>query len=242
MEFSDSTNGDGIVELINDLAGTDNNDYSLSKKARDVNSALNRFWLIAIKSAGRWQVDDSNQSDYPIITMNLVAEQQDYSFTMDGSSTPNQVLEIQRVSVLDSGGSERLLTPIDINDVPVAMSEYRKTSGMPVEYDKNATGIFLFPKPAAASVTTTNGLKVYISRTPTYFLSSDTTKKAGIPRLFDEYLALRPAYQFCFRKNLPQAKVLKQEMLEMEDAIGEFYARRNQDERPRITARRISGR
>ena len=53
MEFSDSTNGDGIVELINDLAGTDNNDYSLSKKARDVNSALNRFWLIAIKSAGR---------------------------------------------------------------------------------------------------------------------------------------------------------------------------------------------
>lgn len=237
MQFYDSTNGDGIVDLINDLANTDNNDYTLTRKTRDINSALNRFWLLALEAEGRWQVDDSNQTDYPIITMNLVDQQQDYSFTMDGSSVPNQVLEIQRVSVLDSNGVEQLLTPIDINDVGVAMSEYRKDAGLPVEYDKNATGVFLFPKPSTSDVTLTNGLKVYISRTPSYFVSTDTTKQAGIPRLFDEYLALRPAYQFAFRKNLPQVQVLKQEMMEMEQAIKDFYSRRNRDEKPKITSR-----
>ena len=237
MQFSDSTNGAGYVELINDLVGTDNNDYPVTRKTRDINSALNRFWLMALEASGRWQIDDSNQTDYPIITMNLVDDRQDYSFTLDGSAVPNQVLEIQRVSVVDKDGVERLLTPIDITEIGVAMSEYRKAAGLPVEYDKNATGLFLFPKPSADAVTLSNGLKVYISRTPSYFSHSDTTKQAGIPRLFDEYLALRPAYQFAFRKSLPQVNVLKQEMIEMEQDIKDFYSRRNRDERPKLTAR-----
>jgi hypothetical protein len=234
MVFSDTTDRDGIVELLEDLTATQStttSSYTLKTKTRDINNAYSRYFLLGIEAEGRWQLDDTNHTKYPVITTNLVANQQDYSFTVDEQS--NQILDIYRVEVLDSTGIARLLTPIDQFDVRgQALSEFLKTAALPTYYDKTANGIVLYPKP---NYNSTNGIKIYFNRTPSYFVYTDTTKVPGIPDVFHEYLAIRPAYQYCLRKQLSQKNDLKADMLELEAFIKTYYSGRSKDEVKNMT-------
>lgn len=206
--------------------------YPLGAKTRDINSAFSKFMAMAVQSSGRWQVDDTNQTDYPITLVDVVSGQQDYAFTTDGSTPANQILDIHRIEIMDDNGNWKLLIPIDEADVDVAMLAFESTSGVPEYYDKTSNAVFLYPKP---NYNSTNGLKFYYSRTPSYFATTDTTKTAGIPDMFHEYLALRPSYFYCVAKGLPQAKALGEEMYAMEADIKKYYGTRQRDERSQIT-------
>lgn len=232
IQFSDTTNRNGLVQLIEDRTNTNSatsSSYSLATKTRDINSAFAKFMMIAVQASGRWQVDDTNQTDYPIMTVDVVSGQQDYAFVSDGSTPANQVLDIHRIEIQDSNGNWKLLTPIDEADITEsALTEFMETNGEPAYYDKTSNAIFLYP---ASNYNSTNGLKFYYSRTPSYFLTTDTTKTAGIPDMFHEYLALRPAYYYCLSKGLPRAKEYGAEMLAMEEQIKAYYGSRQRDER-----------
>lgn len=237
MQFSDTSGRTGIVELIEDLTGTQSStssSYPLKSKTRDINNAFANFMMIAQKSSGTWIADDTNQVDYPIATLALVANQQDYSFTVDEQG--NQVQDIYRVEALDSSGNAYELKPIDMSDVKnQAMTEFMDTAGTPIYYDKTANGVFLYPKPNYNSA---SGLKLYFDRTPSYFASTDTTKKPGIPDRFHEYLAIRASYFYCFPKGLPQTSNLASEMLKYEGddsrgivgSIQKYFSKRAKDE------------
>lgn len=235
MVFSDTTDRDGIIELIEDLTGTSSattSSYPLKSKTRDVNNAYANYFLIGSMTDGRWQLDDTNHTKYPIITTALTANQQDYSFTVDEQS--NQILDIYRVEILDPTGLGIELTPIDQFDIQgQALTEFNKTAATPLYYDKTANGIILYPKP---NYTNSAGLKIYYNRTPSYFAYTDTTKTPGIPDAFHEYLALRPSYQYCLRKGLAQTSNLKADMVQMEEAIKSYYSSRSKDEVKQMTA------
>ena len=235
IQFSDTTNRDGLIQMIEDRTGAGSasaSSYPLGAKTRDINSAFARLMSIAVKVSGRWQVDDTNQTDYPIVLYDVVTSQQDYAFVRDGSSPSNQVLDIHRIEIKDNAGNWKLLVPIDEADIDVAMTVFESTAGVPEYYDKTSNAIFLYPKPNYDSA---NGLKFYFSRTPSYFLTTDTTKTAGIPDMFHEYLALRPSYLYCLSKGLPQASALKQEVVEMEESIRAYYGSRQRDERSTLS-------
>lgn len=229
MVFSNTTDRTGIIELIEDMTGTQSSttsSYTLKTKTRDVNNAYANYFLIGSQTEGRWQVDDTNHTKYPIITTALTSGQQDYTFTVDEQS--NQILDIYRVEILDSNGLGIELTPIDQFDIKgQALTEFMKDAATPLFYDKTANGIVLYPEP---NYTNAAGLKIYYNRTPDYFISTDETKKPGIPDVFHEYLALRPSYQYSLRKGLPQTASLKQDMLLMEDGIRSYYNSRSKDE------------
>lgn len=236
MQFSDTVNRTGIIELIEDLTGTQSattSSYTLATKTRDVNNAFSNYNMVAQRSAGSWESDDTNQTDYPIITTNLVSGQQDYSFTVDQQG--NQILDIYRVEIAGPSGIFSQVIPLDELDMNgTSLTEFMKTSGTVMFYKKTANGIFLY---APTSYNYTNGLKIYYARTPTYFLTSDTTKKPGIPDMFHEYLALRPAYFYALAKGLPQAQALGNQVIELEGSdrlgitgkIGDYYANRSRD-------------
>jgi len=238
IQFSDTVNRTGIIQLIEDDTNTQSastSSYSLTTKTRDINIAYSRYFVLAQQVEGRWQIDDTNQTDYPIITSNVVSGQQDYSFTVDGSTVPNQILDIYRVELVDSTGFAKVLRPIDQFDVRgVALTEFMKNGGVPEYYDKTSNGLVLYPTP---NYSYTAGLKIYFNRTPVFFLSTDTTKKPGIPDMFHEYLAKRPSYQYALRKSLPNMANLKQETLELEDQIRTYYANRSKDEVKQMTAK-----
>ncbi len=234
LQFSDTSTKRGIIELIDDLCGTNSVSYPTANKTRDVNLAVDKVLSQIFEVGGTWQFDDSNHTDYPIITTSLVSGQRDYSFTTDGSS--NLILDIYKVVVADSAGVFHEIFPDDQQTKfsNPAFYDGLNTGGQPTTYDKTANGIFLNPIPNYAQA---GGLKVYINRESSYFVAADTTKKAGFAGLFHEYLALRPAYNFCFRKGLPQANNLKQEMLELEEGIKNYYKAREKDAPKVVTAR-----
>lgn len=230
-----SLNFTNITELIDETVNTDSTTYTLAKKARDVNIALDRVLAIIFETGGTWQFDDSNHTDYPIITTNLVSGQRDYSFVTDEAG--NMILEVQKVFCSDENGLFREISPVDVpSGAPSNYYDGLNTGGQPNTYEKNATGIFLDPIP---NYNRTLGLKVYISREGSYFTSSDTTKKPGFAGIFHEYLVLHPAYKFAVRKGLAKAPQLKQDMAEMENAIREYYKRREKDVQKTLKTRRV---
>jgi hypothetical protein len=242
LAFSNSADGTGLVELLSDLTNTtaaSTSSYSLKKKTRDINSAYAQFMMLAIRASGKWQMDDTNQTDYPIIKMNLVSGQQDYPLLVDGSTIPNQILDVQRVECATDSTATKfsVLEAYDQTDETMSLQYLATLSGIPTRYDKLANGIFLDRKP---NFSATNGLYVYFSRTPVYFLSTDTTKTAGIPDFFHEYLVYRPAYLFCAAKGLDQAPAYLAFLTKMERDIAQYYSGRDRDEHRFMTSQPIS--
>lgn len=214
-----------LLDLIDDNVKSNSTSYSTADKTRDINLALDRVFSIIFEVGGTWQFDDNNHGDYAIITTNIVSGRRDYSFTTDEQG--NLILEIHKVFVADNTGLFREMATTDVpSGAPANYYDGQNTQGQPNSYDKTANGIFLDPIP---DYSRTGGLKVYISREGSYFTTSDTTKKAGFAGLFHEYLALRPSYQYAYRNSLPNTNLLKQEMLEMEEAIKNYYKAREKD-------------
>lgn len=232
MQFSDTTNRTGLIEALEDYTNTQSSttaSYPIKTKTRDINNAFAHFMMLAIRSSGRWQVDDTNQTDYPIITFDLVSGQDNYAFTNDGSTPSNQILDLHQFRIKNSSGTWINLRPIDraVDDI----NSYQGLSGTPEVYDLTSNGIILFPTP---NYNSDEGAEMYVSRTPSYFASTDTTKKPGIPDMFHEYLVIRPAYFYSLAKGLDRARDYKLEMETLEREIQAYYGRRPRYEKVRL--------
>lgn len=241
LQFSDVTNRAGIVQKLDKLCGTNNsnNSYPLAAKAVDVNFALSQYFILATKAAGRWQVDDTNHTDYPIIFADVVADQQDYVFTVDEDG--NQILDIFKIRIQYPDGTWKTLKQRDLISYPEGADDEwlnSNVTGLPTEFDLNANGIFLNCIP---NYDLADGLEVYISRTGSYFESADTTKVAGLPDIFQEYLCLRPAYFYCLENELKSRADAYYKILYglngkggMEQDIKDYHSQRNKSEKPRM--------
>lgn len=105
LVYSSTSSKNGILQVIErNLKLGDGyitgNTTRLAEWTNEVNLALDEALRIIIPASGKWQFDDSNQTDYPIIYTSLVSGQRDYAFTTDGSS--NLILDIYRVFILPS--------------------------------------------------------------------------------------------------------------------------------------------
>jgi len=244
LVFSDTSNENGIIQVIernlfgDDGIGRITGSASLLKQfTSEVNLAYSRLLGIIFKADGRADYDDSNHTDYPIITTNIVQGQKDYPLTTDGSG--NLVLEYKKAAVLSSATATTYdeIEPFDeLEDRDNAIVTGDTNQGVPSRYGLIANGIFF---DVAPSYSATNGLKLFVNREQTFFLTTDTTKKPGFAGLYHEYLALRPSAQYAKRNLMSSAPTFESDSLRMEREVEDFYARRNQDERkiftPKIT-------
>lgn len=222
-----SINFTQTVSLIDRNCKSSSTSYPIAEKTADINLALDKVLSIIFKSNGKWQFDDYNHTDYPIITTNLVANQRDYAFTTD--ETGNLILEIYKVMVMHDDGLYYEIEAVDQQSDEDMQSFYngQNLTGIPTRYDKTANGIFLDVLPVANKA---NGLKVFIDRESTYFVTTDTNKKAGFAGIFHEYLALRPSFQYCIRNDKKSAQRFENEMIKMEADIKKYYRDRGRDE------------
>mgnify|MGYP001373293964 CR=1 FL=1 len=216
-----------IVAEIDRNCKSNSVSYPLADKVADINSALGDAFTIAFRSGGTWQFDDSNHSDYPIITTALVSSQRDYAFTTDENG--NLILDIYKVMVrISATGQYQEIYPVDVQSQSGNESYFdgQNVTGIPQTYDKTANGIFLDPIPNYNSA---DGLKIYINREGSFFTTADTTKKPGIDPLCHEYLVLKPSYKYARNNNLASVARLEKDMMLMERRIMERYAKREQD-------------
>lgn len=230
--FSDTIGKDGLIQSIEDKLDFDDGVISgdatlLAKFTSKINNGLDHVLGIIFAADGTWQFDDSNHTDYPIITTNLVANQRDYTFLTDENS--NLILSIDRVfAKVSSTGVFQEIFPVDVqSDRDIGgFTDGQNTTGIPFVYDKTANGFFLDPIPSYSS---TNGLKVYISREGSYFTTSDTTKMPGFVGIYHDYLALFAAYEYARDKGHQNVARLEKDKLDMEKAIIDYYAKREKD-------------
>lgn len=225
-------------ELGFDAATISGNTTKLKDFTADVNLAFDDYVGIAIRSSGTWQFDDSNQTDYQIITTNLVSGQRSYVFTTDESG--NLILDIQKVLIASDDGKYHEISAVDQQgDDTAGFWDGNNATGTPTRYDKTANGIFLDPIPGYNE---TNGLKIYINREASYFVSTDDTKKPGVPGIHHEYFYLKPAFVYARRKNLAVFPRLRDEIMKWEGddsqnikgKIATYFSERPRDERRRL--------
>jgi hypothetical protein len=239
MQFSDTTNNQGIIQTCEstvfgneDYGKISDNTARLQTFTRHCNRALDNIAISIHEADSRWEWDDTNYSDYPIATADLVGGQQDYQLSTDH-------LRIISVEVQSDDGRWSEIEPIDQSGIPGARTEFLKEDGRPRFYDKLANSIFLYPAPAAAQVTTTAGLKIYFQRQADYFDPSDTTKVPGIPTHFHELVPMWASQKYMFDNNQhDKANILRQEIIDKQERkLKMFFDRRDGDITSKITVR-----
>ena len=192
MQFSDTVNKTGLIQSCEfwtrqgdgTITGT-----LLKQFTTRINSAFEKIipLLLAYNNQIRW--DDINNTDAPIGYVNLVANQNDYKITVDANSY--DILTILKVRIHQSSSAtpyiELKRVTSDDPDAGEILDPSVGASGVPWRFMELGNTIYLDPKPTYAC---TNGLEIFFGRQQQYFVSTDTTKKPGIPLPFHELLAL----------------------------------------------------
>ena len=230
MEYSNDTTKSGIIQEIDFLLNLDDPaTYDIKHKTRNVNRAYDRVVSLILQADSRWEWEDTNKTDLPIATTDLVAGQRDYGIDIT-------FLRITKLLVKDRAGNWQILIPVDENDPEGRDIIEEEEEGVPQKYIKKANSIFLDPKPNYSS---TAGLKIHFQRNADYFTSDDTSKKPGFAEPFHRLLSLYAAYDWCLANNLAgRIAILANEIAKMEAALIEFYSSRARDEKPRIRLRK----
>ncbi len=232
MNFSD------IQTRFNQLARTNSTATPAAVLNTYITPATDYVVSLINSSDKRWQWDDSNQSDLPIATGNLVSGQQDYSL-------PANYLSVDRIEVKDTSGFWTLLKPIDQQllkrDRAIAMTEYQPNNGTPLEYDISQMSIFFYPIP---NYSQSASFKVYFTRGQLNFDyttgkftdgTGSTSSSPGIASMFQPMIPLKAAYDYCLI-NLPTlAPGYLGELMRQEQRLFEYYGTRDRDVRPRFS-------
>ena len=202
MPFSDTSAKKGILQRIEQLTGLGdggitNNATLLKVMTAVVNDAFDEIMPLLLSYSDRIRFDDINHSDLPIGTVNIVSGQADYSVTVDDNSL--DILNITDVRIKQSSSATDFATLDRLyqgDELALeAMSPNPSVSGVPTHWLESNNVIFLYPEPNYSS---TNGLKLFFEREQSYFVSTDTTKEPGIPKLFHGLLPIIASHEWLF--------------------------------------------
>lgn len=242
IKFNDtSSSKNGLLQICETkLFGSEYGAITDSSKrkatfARYINGGLNRYTSLVMKAETRWQFHDSNYLTHPEASTTMTAGQSDYGLS-------ELHLQLRHVYVKTKDGIKVPVKPVDEFDFAskgYSPDEYFVTSGIPEYYDKKGRSIRLYPAPSAEDTTLTNGLFVTYTSAPSYFDPADTTKQAGVPLIFQDHPAIYAAWKYAGDNQMDKKrKDFKEELLEMENDIIDFYSMRDRDDRPRIAVRK----
>lgn len=218
------------------LTKTNSTSYPNADLLDDLNIAYNDTTADLFLSDGRWQWDDTNQTDLPVATAALVSGQQDYTI-------PGAQLIIDRVEILPQGGNYfyRVL-PRDVSDPmwgSTLLGIDNISQGAPIYYDISGTSILLYPIPGFSQAAS---IKVYFRRAQVDFTAGDLstgTIAPGFASLFHDILAYKVAYDYAII-NIPQLATGYWNTVQLKTAkLKAFYALRERDDSPRMSMRPI---
>lgn len=196
LPFNGDPNNQDICSLTDDMVSTNVNNFPLKSKARYANMALRVIWGDIFMAYGGWIYDDSNLTDLPEATADLIANQQFYGLPITNMS---QLIGVEFQNV---GGTWIPLSPITLEKIQqngYAESEFLKTPAVPMFYRPTATGLKLYPP---ANFSQFQSLRIQLSRDISSFLPTDTTKVPGFDPLFHEGVSLYMAYRYAQQKGL----------------------------------------
>jgi hypothetical protein len=183
-----------ITTRINFLTGTTPTEYSAASRLVSLNKWYNQVHTWILQSMDEWHYDDTNSTDFPVITTDLVGGQQDYG----GLGTENMI-KVRRVEVSYDGSNWVKATPLDLNqdgqatDTTSIAGDFSQSNPY---YRMMANSILLYPIPDAD---VTDGIRMFIDRSVNEFTADDVTTgtaKPGFDINFHDILPLGVAYDY----------------------------------------------
>lgn len=201
------------------------------------NNALDKIHeRILQKSGYQRQSDDSNHTDFNTIYTDLVSGQDNYTFTTDENG--NLILDLYRPYAKTSTGYYQPLELADELSDPDFYSESGITGDVPYKYAKKTdTAILVRPTPNA---NVTNGLKFEISREPSHFITTDTTKKPGFRATLHELIPVYAVLEYGEDNALTNAQFIERRAQRLEMALDKACGNLAPDERAVMRGKRIS--
>lgn len=242
MQYSNTTTKDGLMQTcefwtgLGDAAITGNATRKAQFNAR-LNSAFDRVLprVLSYSKSLRW--DDTNHTDHPFGTFNIVSGQNDYTIKEDDNNL--DIFNFVGVSIVSSSTETEFqkLTQLSSDDPRAerAMSPNPSDTGVPTHYLEANNTIFLYPKP---NYSATAGAKVFFEREPSYFVVADTTKEPGIPKPFHEVLALYASLDWLLVNKPENGQLiprLEARIARIESELDDMISKRN-PQRRRLTA------
>lgn len=266
MQFSDTTNRtQGILQDIEHYCNFDAGHLtaSTSTTVRQLFTGLiNRRYDRAMGMIGGASrsalADDTNYTNQPFSTFNIVSGQNDYQFLTDADG--NAITDITGVAILtESGGTEytvldRLsingvsetsgnksgrLSAISQEDYELILSPNPSNAGIPTGYLEQNNTIFFNTKP---NYSATNGGKLFYKRVPSYFAITDTTKAPGFNPEHHRILSLGASYDWIIVNKPDQQMLITRIEAELRRAENEFetWVRMRNPAKGRLTVRQDS--
>lgn len=234
--FSNATDNSGIVEQARVKAQVDSTQWSTKNIANSCNHWLNKIFTSGKSKDVNFQLDDSNHAKLPIGTTDLVANQSDYSFLTDEDG--NRITNLTSVSLIEiTTNKETLLTPIDRKSPTYDYASFGVDTGTPTSYDKIADNIIKLDKLPTAGDASKYKIKYYFQRTPSYFVSTDTTKEPGVSNDLHEGFIVKSAYDIAVSLGLPNINNLAAELQKEEMKLDMYLSTRNTDGKKRLVAK-----
>lgn len=235
MKYSDTTNKNGIIQRCEDYINQTDAYISgdatrLKRFTAYANEELSRVWHLIFESSGNWKFDDSNYTDLPSAETDL--EDGTAKYTL-----PSDALTIQRVEVLDEDGNETTLTPLTMDDIKVAVDEFKDVDSIPTHYRLFGDVIELFPAP---NYDKTDGLVVYFDRAMDSFATSDTTQQPGFASVYHEIIPIGMALKWLKIKTPESNQIpqLEKDYQRINQELMSLYSRRFKSYRQKVSRKR----
>lgn len=245
IAFSDTSNKDGLIQICERLtalgdAGISGDATLLKQFTSSINDAYDEIMPLVFASDGRFQFDDYNNTTLPIATFDITSGTRDYGFTTDSAGL--SVLQIDKLAIKTSATNDdyTVISKIDQTDRGVRrMIEDNSTNtGIPRAFDLIGGSIIFDITPDYSA---SAGGKIWYSRTPAPFSSTNTTETAGIPDIFHQLLALIASHEWVFTYMPEETTMISRLEKKIQDRkmdLSKFMSRRA--EQPMVARARLT--
>ena len=235
MQYNDLVNESGIIQDVERKINMGSTWISadttrLKEFTSYANEELSRIWHKIWSVYAGWQYDDSNQTNLPQASTDIVANQSTYSL-------PSEALTIKRVDVTDSNGNVTRNLPLLTEQIETGVASTE--TGSPTHYRLTGSTIQLFPVPdESVSV----GLKLFFDRQMIAFESTDTNVAPGFASPYHELVPLGMAIRWLKIKNPTSASLaqFRADQVAMMTELEEFYGGRFEDITPVIRGQQLN--
>lgn len=206
MQFNPSTEYDSIVKSARDYVGASSTDFPVNKIVRYANIAVDMCTGWILEADDRFEWDDPNHPDQPVITLDLESGKRDYTVWKDENDY--EILKLRKVLIKDRNGNYKPLDPIDATDTS-SYTEGPTRTGEPSGYDKMGVQVLLDAVPDYSQA---DGFKAYVQRSAQKFTPSDTTKEPGFASAFHYIVPLICGFLYAREKGLAVKADLKNDL------------------------------
>jgi hypothetical protein len=217
-----------LIDRITFYTSLDENIFQATDRLIAINNAYDKLHSIILDSQDEWDFDDSNNTELPIATTDLLANQDIYAI-------PDTLYRLNKVEINYGAGFIKAL-PLDLNENFLSEDELLQRSNVSTPYYRIfGQTIQFYPKPTAE---VSNGLKLYYDRAITHFTSDEYTAgtvKPGLDQLWHDYIALQASLDGAVKYNLVNKGDLSNLLQEMEQRIRKYYGKKTTDRKLKLT-------